>query len=959
MCAKEIPGSSMKMFFRGRMVYLSLISMLFHMIFLSSCSQHLLSSSSTEIPGYPGMVKVPANGKSFVQGASNANAQQDEKPVMRVSFTYDYSIDSSEVTQKEFTAVMGRNPAIDTIDVGIGDEYPVYNVTWYDAVLFCNAKSKIRSIDTAYSYQNVQFSTGGRTVGITGLQANYMSDGYRLPTESEWEFAAREGSSALYFTDARDSIAAMDQAWYSANSNGKSHPVKLKQPNNLGIYDMAGNVYEWTNDWKGFYNSIPITNSIGAAGPNADFEKVLKGGSYMNGYTGLRPTRRSATYPTIPSSGTNYVGFRCVRGKIPMPSYITSDTSQVAPNPVVMVAPSIEEFLGTARAKLVFVNVTGDARTLCILDYNQQHPWVYEYADDKYVYMPTISPDGQFAAYCSRDEGFSGSAIIWVRSLAALNSPRVRLPADSAYVPRWWVDPASPADTFIVYTNSSIDDQTTGWNSTKTFKQKMTGGIPSGAPIVFISDGSFHDGISKNGRYICTGFTKGIMRNLVNSQQATLFQSPGNGKPSNVYSQVCNMSISPDTVHPDRCLLLDFGCPVVNSLTGDAYGVHGYIFMVDYTGATDAWYKCPAGESSWEFLQWSTHPDFAVSCCADAAGNVASIYLVPLKAPSIPVKLINGVTLANPFLWCDCATMSASGLDPDSLGQYDTPTTDWQTKNLSTRLHDFWLYYREFRGVFVGSSHTVGAIDRKSFKTSGIFNMGVISSQLQDYLDILRNYVLIRCDSLKVVGMEVTPAFLTGRVFMTQIQKTKGYRYDKNHDFWETGLPPGFSQLVNQASWDQQTGWLDTLGCCTLACSNGWGGANPPVEFAANGKEPLSWDTSVAEYQANLADIKQLAKDLEARKIHLLMFITPESPYYKTMDTYGRYGPNRATAAAIIHDFQSIVESSNGYCHFYDANKGGNHDYVDSDACDYDHLGPIGAVKFSTRVDSILATFLH
>ena len=101
---------------------------------------------------HPGMVRILATGKKFIQGDNESSATADEKPTMTAQFTYDYYLDTTDVTQKEFFIVTGKSPVSSGSKYGIGDAYPVYDVSWYDAVLFCNAKSKLDSLDTVYSY---------------------------------------------------------------------------------------------------------------------------------------------------------------------------------------------------------------------------------------------------------------------------------------------------------------------------------------------------------------------------------------------------------------------------------------------------------------------------------------------------------------------------------------------------------------------------------------------------------------------------------------------------------------------------------------------------------------------------------------------------------------------------------------------------------------------------------------
>jgi formylglycine-generating enzyme required for sulfatase activity len=144
-----------------------------------------------------GMKKISSAGRSFSQGWNNPHAVYDERPGMTSGFTYDYWLDSTEVTQKQYYEVTDRRPVPAGSQYGVGDDYPVYRVSWFDAVLYCNARSRLEGLDTVYSYSGVKALPNGTVYELTGVRHDLTRDGYRLPTESEWEYAAREGSSSL------------------------------------------------------------------------------------------------------------------------------------------------------------------------------------------------------------------------------------------------------------------------------------------------------------------------------------------------------------------------------------------------------------------------------------------------------------------------------------------------------------------------------------------------------------------------------------------------------------------------------------------------------------------------------------------------------------------------------------------------------------------------------------------
>jgi len=228
----------------------------------------------------------------FVQGGTfqmGSNEEADEKPIHTVTVN-DFYIGKYEVTQKEWKEVMGKNPSN-----WKGDELPVERVSWYDAVEFCNKKSEKEGLQKCYS---------GSGKNIT---CNFNANGYRLPTEAEWEYAARGGNKSRDYTySGSNSIG--DVAWCSSNSGSKTHPVGKKQSNELGIYDMSGNVWEWCNDWydSNYYSSSPRNNPPGAS---VGFRRVFRGGGWRGSAGDGRVADRRYHNPASSSSS---IGFRLV-----------------------------------------------------------------------------------------------------------------------------------------------------------------------------------------------------------------------------------------------------------------------------------------------------------------------------------------------------------------------------------------------------------------------------------------------------------------------------------------------------------------------------------------------------------------------------------------------------------------------------------------------------------------------
>jgi formylglycine-generating enzyme required for sulfatase activity len=237
------------------------------------------------------LVLIPAG--EFLLGSpdSDEDAAAEEKPQHRVRITRPFYLGATEVTQGQYRAVVGENPSRFQGSYAL----PVEQVSWHEAIRFCNALSDKEGLTPCYKLE-----TAARLEGA----------GYRLPTEAEWEYACRAGSTTRFsFGDEYGSLG--EYAWFVSNSGGKTHPVGQKRPNAFGLYDMHGNVWEWCGDGydEKYYASSPGADPLGPSGA-AGRDRVARGGCWRFSPRVCRAAVRLRFAP----GGRGYgLGFRVAR----------------------------------------------------------------------------------------------------------------------------------------------------------------------------------------------------------------------------------------------------------------------------------------------------------------------------------------------------------------------------------------------------------------------------------------------------------------------------------------------------------------------------------------------------------------------------------------------------------------------------------------------------------------------
>jgi uncharacterized protein (TIGR02171 family) len=867
---------------------------------------------------HEGMVRIGAKGQFALLGTNESSAPVNDRPSMKVKFTYNYSISKNEMTRKEYAELMGENSG----SVQDSGNLPQINVTYYDAVLYANARSVREGYDTAYTYYSAIFDDNGNCTYLENLLFNPSKEAYRLPTEAEWVFAASQNWKP-------------SQGWNNLNSDYRLHEVCSADINKVSICDMAGNAMEWVNDWLGHLMDTTVTNFVGAPDGGSLGQRVVKGGSYHNTPENIKLSSRGDVYTVTSSTKADYVGFRLAFGKIPSPAWVNGTkifSSQVS---ILASSSQVKSITGTYQTKLVFVNY--ETGNLAYIDFSNSTLTVTEIVDTLPAFHPEISPDGKRVAFSTKSEGIAGPSQVYVRDLNPSGSNLVRLDVESAAIPRFRVLPSG--DTVIVYVSDAGNNK-----DDAEWKQKSTWQVPFkngkfGKPVKLF-DGSYHGGFSEDGSLAVTG--------------ARLLRANLNGKESLWYNgeQACNASLSKDSTK--RTMFLDFGGQTGTDFVGSSYGTHERLLIADSTGTLIQSIAAPEN-FAFDHSEWSNIKNIAVSSVTNRNLAHTALYLISTE-DSLLLKVVEGNELWHPSLWVNKQNLLLqTDLDLDSAGVYlAKDNVVGMSYVLRYKMELLWKYYDSVEIAITGSSRSLHGIIPMSMSSGFAVNFAHTPNDIFISEYFVNNYFIPLFPKLKtiIVSLDLDIWFKEKENdWKNNYASAPGYTYDSTHGFWKDSIPKGMYEFTKNA-W----GASDSL---RSLYTNDRGYFDLPSVGWREKKAEISRDTidffEKMRTSAALSALENMIQIASASDVNVIGVIFPLSPWYKETGAFGRYGLKRSHAKMLIEEMNAFEDK---YLNFYlmDENKMGDHDYTEEMAFDYDHLSVLGAVQLTSRLDSLLQT---
>jgi uncharacterized protein (TIGR02171 family) len=909
------------------------------LLLVGGCENHTLDISEDKPEAIDGMIFV--QGGMATLGSNDPEFKASERPAMKVKLDYDFYLAIHELTCGEYRA-LAKEQKLKDFGKCENDSLPLANVTYYDAVLYANAKSKSENRDTSYTYSKATYDSEGHCTYLDAFVFHSEIKAYRLPTEAEWVLAASKGWNPAKFS------------WNANNSEYRAHDVCSAGADAFGFCDLAGNVKEWVNDWAGHFQDTTVTNYVGSLDGGDLGERVLKGGFYSEKPSEMNTVARGDDYTVEASTRAERIGFRLAFGQIPSPTWL--DASGHAKASIITPlagATSLKSYTGTYNMVLAFRNdLSGN---LAYIDYNDGNLSVVEIQDSLDAYHPDISPDGKRVAFCTKYEGISSNSALYVRDLDAKGSNLVKLNVKSAAIPRWRV--LDNGDTVIVYvTDAGNNKDESAFKGSATWQVKFSKG-KFGTPQKLF-DGAYHGGISEDNTLAVSGAR--LLRARIAKSGSTITEK---ARDTIWYDkeQACNVSLAQDK--SKRTLFLDFGGKKGQKFVGKSYATHELIFIADSNGKLIQSISSPSGYT-FDHTEWATDGNTSniVATLTNANGAHTKIVLASPKDSSI-VELVEGEELWHPNLWVERKARNTQTdetgidfeLDPDSAGMY------YNNSGANDHAHQ-WRYKMEFLWQYkdtadiaiIGSSHTYYGVDARLFSSPHFaVNFAVATNSNSGAYYHFTNYILPHLKKLKIVIHSIDIGLWSSthkNIFERAYKSYPGYVYDINHNFWKNSVPKNLFNLTYDSPGNSSAAKsLRPTRGSYAARSDSWGSENPSVNDSG-------WiDSKATNYRTNFNQVEEMISLCQERDIIFIGVITPQTPHLKNTGAFSVHGIRRSEAPSLIQEIANLHDKHPNFF-LLDENKMGEHDYTDEMAYDKDHLSQAGAEKLTHRLDSLIKT---
>jgi len=867
------------------------------LLLLAACSDSESSAPSSSGKDLEGFILMPAPKDGVILGTDSEKAQPMDRPQMKVMLNYDFHIAQHEVTCQDFADYPDVLP-----NLSCEGNHVITGITYYDAVLLSNAKSKAEKRDTVYSYSKIIRDKEGYCINLTGLRFNPDVEGYRLPTEAEWVYA---------FSVHYDS----------------------KQINE----DFTFFAKEWVNDWLGRFRDTTVTNYVGAPNGGSFDEHVVKGGNFSAGTPVIDLYSRGDIYVVSASSRAQYIGFRLAIGKIPSAVWLDNDGVAVHNSQsILLTQPEVRAATGSYQVKLVYRDNVSE--NLVYVDFNNGKPTLVEVDDSLNNFHPDISPDGQWVVFSTGMEGVTGESQVFATRFGS-SSVSVKLNVENAAIPRFRV--TAEGDTVVVYVSDSGDNSAEGnFLAQSTWQVPFSKGVFGTPEKLF--DGAYHGGVRRDNQFAVTGAR--LLRSRVGDKHLVWYDS----------AQACNVSLSQDG--SNRTLFLDFGGKPGREFAGTKYGVHEQILIADSTGKLIQMIPAPEGYS-FDHTEWVKGAHLIVASLTNPSGNHEKVVLINTADSSI-TDFVGGDDLYHPCMWIENGLGNLDiddSLDPDSAGLYLGSKFLQEDIFWRYKMELLWKYRDSADVAVVGSSRAVDGVRPRIMDSSGfVLNLAQIPNSIFTTRDFVKNYVLPHLNKLKYLVVSLDIDFWWkgddegDNFFIQSYKEYPGFVYDENHNYWRDGYPQGLYELTNLAPGvaNGSSQYLKEYGFTGQSCVD-WG-EEPPA---------IATDTTNAQdsilLERSFEALQEMVEFARQKDVIVIGAIFPQSPAYKNTGAYGRHGVRRSLAAHMIARLKSF-ESSNFV--LLDENKMGEHDYSSNMFENYDHLCFGGAKRFSNRLDSLIAS---